>query len=371
VPRVDILKRVDVERSARVIQLEGMFDLAPERSSEFRATVELPLEASPWKIGLVVGPSGSGKTSAIKELYGGLVDVQQAWHATKSVVDGFPKAMGIKELTAILSSVGFSSPPAWLRPYHALSNGEQFRVNVARAIAQAGDQVVIDEFTSVVDRTVAKICSAAVEKAIRRSSKRLVAASCHYDIVEWLNPDWILDMAACRFGWRELQPRPVVELLVSRVSRDAWDLFRRHHYLSSHLHKASKCFLATVDGRPAAFTAVLSFPHATHSGWREHRTVCHPDFQGVGIGNRMSELVASLFPPPYYSTTSHPAMVRHRHASPLWSAIRLQSMTHVHGGAIGMGATTASRRFTSSFKYEGPRNPEAAAALGVSATGRL
>ena len=46
---------------------------------------------------------------------------------------------------------------------------------------------------------------------------------------------------------------------------------------------------------PAAFTAVLAFPHARRPGWREHRTVCLPDFQGVGIGNAMSELVASLF----------------------------------------------------------------------------
>src|SRR5439155_19760773 len=50
---------------------------------------------------------------------------------------------------------------------------------------------IFDEFTSVVDRTVAQIGSAAVAKTIRRSGKQLVAASCHYDVIEWLQPDWI------------------------------------------------------------------------------------------------------------------------------------------------------------------------------------
>src|SRR5262249_57232560 len=47
--------------------------------------------------------------------------------------------------------------------------------------------------------------------------------------------------------------------------------------------------------RPAAFTAVLHAPDPLGGYWREHRTVCLPDFQGVGIGNALSEFVASLF----------------------------------------------------------------------------
>ena len=59
----------------------------------------------------------------------------------------------------------------WLRPFHVLSNGEQFRATIARALAESAkgrELVVIDEFTSVVDRTVAQIGSAAIAKTIRR-----------------------------------------------------------------------------------------------------------------------------------------------------------------------------------------------------------
>gem|GEM_PF-6952945 len=39
------------------------------------------------------------------------------------------------------------------------SNGEQFRAGLARLICDAPDKVVVDEFTSVVDKQIAKIGS--------------------------------------------------------------------------------------------------------------------------------------------------------------------------------------------------------------------
>lgn len=64
--------------------------------------------------------------------------------------------MGIKDIVGLLSSVGFSSPPSWVRPFRVLSTGEQFRVTMARTLAEMPDLAVVDEFTSVVDRTVAR-----------------------------------------------------------------------------------------------------------------------------------------------------------------------------------------------------------------------
>ena len=87
-----------------------------------------------------------------------------------------------------MSSVGFSSPPSWVRPYHVLSNGEQFRVDIARTLSEKPQLAIVDEFTSVVDRTVAQIGSSAIQKTVRRRGQKFIAVSCHYDIVKWLEP---------------------------------------------------------------------------------------------------------------------------------------------------------------------------------------
>ena len=110
-----------------------------------------------------------------------------------------------------------------------LSNGEQFRCDLARALAQCdatGSLVVFDEFTSVVDRNVARVVSAAASKALRggRIAGRFVAVTCHYDVTEWLQPDWVIDMATSTFTRRCL-PRPPVELALFRCGRGAWPLF--------------------------------------------------------------------------------------------------------------------------------------------------
>ena len=108
-----------------------------------------------------------------------------------SVIDDMPKGKTVKEITQAFNSVGFSSPPSWLKPYSVLSNGEKMRVDLANGILSNKDIIVFDEFTSVVNREVAKIGSCAIQKAIRKQNKKFIAVGCHYDIIEWLEPDWI------------------------------------------------------------------------------------------------------------------------------------------------------------------------------------
>lgn len=368
-PRVHCVKSVAVVRSPRVMQLEGLFDLPPARRSERSWTVQLPLEERPWQIGLIVGPSGCGKTTLARELFPAPCAARFEWPADRSIVDAFPAALGIREITERLSSVGFSSPPAWLRPFHCLSNGEQFRVLLARALAESPDLAVVDEFTSLVDRTVARIGSAALARSIRRTGGRFVAVGCHFDIIDWLQPDWVYDPSVDGFTWRSLQQRPPLTLEISRAAPAHWRMFHRHHYLNGQLHRSARCFIARVDGRPAAFTAVISHPNAQGGFWREHRSVCLPDFQGAGIGHALSEFVASLFAAsgkPYLSVTSHPGMIAHRLRSARWTMYRAPSFGH-RNVRLGrnLNRTAALCRRTAGFRFVGPPNPAEAARFGI------
>jgi energy-coupling factor transporter ATP-binding protein EcfA2 len=376
--KLTIRRTADVQKTARVLQLCGLFDVPPTERSESAWDISLPVEDEPWQIGLVVGSSGSGKTTLAREAWPSApfvsANVGYDWPADKAVVDGFPADLSIKDVTGALSSVGFSSPPAWLRPFAHLSTGEQFRATVARALVDPAPLVVIDEFTSVVDRTVAQIGSAAVAKAVRRiPGKQVVCVTCHLDVEEWLCPDWVVEMPAGTLMRRSLQ-RPPIPLTIARVDSSAWNLFKRYHYMSSEHHPGAKCFCAFLRNRPVAFCSVLHFPHATGGWWKEHRTVVLPDFQGVGIGNRLSEYVGSLFRAtgkPYRDVTAHPGHVHHRAKSPLWkvtremSRMRPQSRKTSLNRGVGTAKTVSSARLTMSFEYIGPARPEEARKFGI------
>lgn len=367
-PRVDAVVSCPIQRTFRTDQCAGMFDLKIEDKASEIFGVEIPDENEDWQIGCIVGPSGSGKTSIARQAFGKRLFTGCRWPRDKSVLDGFDKDLSIKEITHTLTSVGFASPPAWLKPYHVLSNGEKFRCDLARALLGGDKLVVYDEFTSVVDRTVGKIGSAAVSKSIRkgRIKQKFVAVTCHYDVVEWLEPDWVVDMASGRLARGRLR-RPQIRLTIAPVHRSFWALFRRHHYLNTALGAtAQQCYVAFWEDRPIAFSCWFnSMTRSRRKGdMREHRTVVLPDFQGVGIGNRLSEFCASIFQGAGYrafSTTSHPAVIHSRSKSPLWKRLRLSRVSRMgHNATFARTSKTgryeaiSAGRVTAGFLYIGP-----------------
>ena len=143
-------------------------------------------------------------------------------------------------------------------------------------------------------------------------------ASCHSDIVEWLQPDWIYNPTEgeTKYFARGLLHRPQIPIKIFRSNYEAWDLFKHHHYLTNNLNKSARCYLVTWEGVPVAFTALLAFPHpVVKGGWRESRTVVLPDYQGLGIGVRISDYMGSIVKAHngrFFSKTAHPAMIAYR-----------------------------------------------------------
>lgn len=184
-------------RSSRV---KSLFNA--EKGNEFNLDADIPIEGMEWQIGLIVGPSGSGKTSIGKKLFGGgkIVDLYEGWPDDQPIVEAINPSGDFDTVTGSLANVGLGDVPAWLRPFKALSNGQQFRAGLARVIVDAPDEVIIDEFTSVVDRQIAKIGALAFSKGWRRNKgKKCVLLACHYDIIEWLQPDWVFDTGTGKF----------------------------------------------------------------------------------------------------------------------------------------------------------------------------
>jgi len=343
--------------------LRGQFDIPAQKIARHSWDVVLPIEDRPWSIGLIVGPSGCGKTTIATQLWPG-AEHKPSW-SDRSIIDDMSGT--VEQACNVLSSVGFSSPPSWLKPYAVLSNGEKFRADMARTLQSDKDIIVIDEFTSVVDRTIAKIASCAFARSVRRNDRHVVCLSCHYDIIDWLQPDWTYCPADGSFEWRLVQSRPSIRVDIRLGTANDWKYFAQHHYLTSEIHKASRMFVGEVDGRRVVFTSTLPLPHPKIKNcYRGHRTVCHPDYQGIGLGNAISNLIASAYRAmgfSFQSRTTHPAFCRSRAKSLLWRK--------TCGARFGTKPNPTKMkawnydytRNSMSFKYVGPPMEDAEAAF--------
>lgn len=188
-PSFNIVKKSDIEETFRVSKVIADYDVKIEHTNEnFVGTMEMPTK---WSIGVIIGNSGTGKSTIAKNVFGDNY-IRGYNYTAKSIIDDMPKNCTVEDIEKMFYAVGFGSVPSWLKPYAVLSTGEKMRVDLARALLQ-NDIVVFDEFTSVVDRTVAQTLCFAISKSIKKQNKQFVAVSCHKDIVEWLQSDWVFD----------------------------------------------------------------------------------------------------------------------------------------------------------------------------------
>lgn len=225
----DIVKETEPADSFRVQSIVGKYDLRSKKIVErFTGSFDLPAD---WSIGLIVGASGSGKSTILESVFGSYI-AQDYEFTADAIVDDMPSEASMNDICKTFNSVGFSSPPSWLKPYSVLSNGEKMRVQLARALLEQHEIFAFDEFTSVVDRNVAKIGSHAMQKAIRRTSKQFIACTCHTDVEEWLQPDWVFSTDTMELKKKELG-----------TDRHLKSRFSMHNQKSKNY---GKCLLATT-----------------------------------------------------------------------------------------------------------------------------
>lgn len=293
-----------VATSFRATKAANSLDIDASKKSVHHFAVSADIDA-PYNIGLIVGASGSGKTTLAKHIWGDDCFREQLL-LSEPVIEQFPAEFSYDECAAMLAGVGLTSVPCWIRPAFTLSNGQRARAECALQMArnsQAGEVVIVDEWTSVVDRTVAKVMSHCVQKHARKTAKQIVLASCHYDVLDWLNPDWVIDCNRQEFTDRrslcgDFRRSEQLEFEIREVDRSTWGYFSKYHYLSEHLpggiiktfglfhgddQIGFQCFANYVPRRPGEVMKMHS-----------NRTVIHPDYAGLGMGLRLINATSEI-----------------------------------------------------------------------------
>jgi ABC-type iron transport system FetAB ATPase subunit len=318
---IDLVVETTLDLTPRVQQLSGMFDVPAQEKLTHHWKGKVPLADREWNVGLIVGPSGAGKSTVAHKLF----DVQSLheWQAN-SIIDDFDQTKSIEDIAAVCSAVGFNTIPSWMKPYNVLSTGEKFRAGLARHLLEDPDPIVVDEFSSVVDRQVAQIASHAVQKYVRKYNRKFVAITCHYDVIEWLQPDWMLEPASMSFTWRSLQRRPELQAEIARVHHSAWPLFAPFHYLTASLAKAAKCYILFVNEVPVTFCGILHRPawqKQAQNVWAISRIVTLPDYQGLGLAMIIADTLGAAHKAIGWrlrNYPAHPSFVRAHDHSPNW-----------------------------------------------------
>ena len=142
--------------------------------------------------------------------------------------------------------------------------------------------------------------------------RQFIAVTCHYDVVDWLDPDWVFCTDTMEFDRKKGLGRPLNSRFIgAALPSGKW--FRQYHYLRGTLASTARCYFTVYQDKPIAFIAVVHI-HMKSRYYRVTRLVVLPDYQGLGVGKRLLNFIAELYTSqtkvPFYILTSNPQIIR-------------------------------------------------------------
>lgn len=181
-----------VARSERVLALAEAFGLGLEEK-EFHLFKELPIEIDAGDVVYITGQSGSGKSQLLKELCRQMAEsgleisnLDDVAFEEKALIDQL--GGNLNEALELLSRAGINDAYLAIRKPSELSDGQRYRLRLAKLFEQNASVWVADEFGAVLDRITAKTVAHSAQKLARARGKILMVATTHTDLVEELGP---------------------------------------------------------------------------------------------------------------------------------------------------------------------------------------
>jgi len=281
----------------------------------------LQLTLKPGMLAVVTGPSGSGKSAILQALADKLGGVtwagREAFPRNCAIVDCIAPRRPLGEALEILTACGLGEPRLWVRRFADLSDGEQFRASLARAIGKAVSQVparaiLCDEFKAMLHHRLARSIAHNLRKLVTRTGLIFVAATANDDILADMRPDIVIRLTRSgpsvesnlpRSGAMSLQRRAVI---VPGGVRDYAAFAPLHYRHRDGLGFVDKIFVLRESraGEPLGILVFAMAPaelalrnRATHGRFIRNfprlnrdlrilrRLVMHPDVRGCGLGH--------------------------------------------------------------------------------------
>ncbi len=181
-----------VERSPRVLEVAEAFGLGLE-AREFVIYDNLEIEVNQGDVVYITGQSGSGKSLLLRELAAQMSENLTVANIDTVTLEDRPliDQIGVdtNDASRILSMAGLNDANLFLRKPRELSDGQLYRLKIAK-LMESGTQVwVADEFGAVLDRTTAKAVAYHLSRFARRCGATVIVATTHMDLMDELAPN--------------------------------------------------------------------------------------------------------------------------------------------------------------------------------------
>lgn len=284
----------------------------------------------------ITGASGSGKSSLLRELkqYYNVEDVDFDMDSDSAIVDLVGDTLD--EALNLLSVVGLSEARIFVKRPRDLSDGQKYRYQLACMLYKKQNVLCIDEFTSLLDRTTAEVVAYNMQKCCRRNGVKLIVATAHNDLEEFLNPSTVInfgndeDEVETKYREVDCDYNPFKKYLeVSEATKDDFKKLIKYHYKNVKSVPGTKAMYKLTYKERLVGIAVYSCASRMPSGRNAYfnkfymtakgyprmdmvnkdfilgtRFVVSPQFRGCGLGSYLVEHTVNRFDVPFVELVS-------------------------------------------------------------------
>ncbi|EOC0083332.1 MULTISPECIES: ATP-binding cassette domain-containing protein [Enterobacteriaceae] len=191
---INVAFQTRVTKTTRTLEIAESFGLGLDEK-EWSLYDNLELEIRGGDVVYITGQSGSGKSVVLRELQRLMKEEGQdvasiedfAFDDSKNVIDQLGKTTS--EALGLLSMAGLNDAYLFVRKPSEMSDGQRYRLKIAKLIETGAKVWVADEFGAVLDRVTAQVVASNLQRAARKAGATVMVATTHEDLKNALRPD--------------------------------------------------------------------------------------------------------------------------------------------------------------------------------------
>ena len=191
---INVAFQTRVTKTTRTLEIAESFGLGLDEK-EWSLYDNLELEIRGGDVVYITGQSGSGKSVVLRELQRLMREEGQdvasiedfAFDDSKNVIDQLGKTTS--EALGLLSMAGLNDAYLFVRKPSEMSDGQRYRLKIAKLIETGANVWVADEFGAVLDRVTAQVVASNLQRAARKAGATVMVATTHEDLKNALRPD--------------------------------------------------------------------------------------------------------------------------------------------------------------------------------------